>query len=73
MGQWHAVGTLAFFVLRLLDDTLWDLSLWEVRWDMGQEVLHNRHTELPHLLMKSTGTHLFLRLCHLLSSYLACS
>lgn len=52
-------------MLRLLDDTYWDLSLWELWWDTGQEALHNRHTELPCFLMTSTGAHLLLKLCHL--------
>lgn len=36
-------------MLRLLDDTHWNLSLWEPWWDTGQEVPHSRDTELPTL------------------------
>lgn len=37
------------FMLRLLDGTHWDLSLWEPWWDTGQEGPHSRDTELPTL------------------------
>ena len=37
------------FVLRLLEDSHWDLSLWEPWWDMGQEVPPSAHTHrAPH-------------------------